>query len=102
VSPDLSHATVYFLPFGMNRDVDAVAEALGSAAGFLRSNLGKQLNLRHVPQLHFKVDTTLEQAVTLSAKINDAVADDRRRHVDDPNDAPGDAAVAAPPPATEP
>lgn len=96
VSPDLSHATVYFLPFGMNRDVEAVAEALGSAAGFLRSQLGKQLNLRHVPQLHFKVDTTLEQAVNLSAKINEAVADDRRRHVDEP----ADAAAPVPPPAT--
>ncbi|MEY4377954.1 MAG: hypothetical protein RJB26_2504 [Pseudomonadota bacterium] len=82
VSPDLSHATVYFLPFGMGKDPAPVAEGLGKAAGYLRTLVGKQLTLRHTPQLHFKLDTTLEKGMALNALIKDAVADDRRRHQD--------------------
>jgi ribosome-binding factor A len=82
VSPDLSHATVYFLPFGMGKDPAPVAEGLGKAAGYLRTLVGKQLTLRHTPQLHFKLDTTLEKGMALNVLIKQAVADDRRRHVD--------------------
>ena len=82
VSPDLSHATVYFLPFGMGKDPAPVAEGLGKAAGYLRTLVSKQLTLRHTPQLHFKLDTTLEKGMALNVLIKEAVADDRRRHVD--------------------
>lgn len=82
VSPDLSHATVYFLPFGMGKDPAPVAEGLGKAAGYLRTLVGKQLTLRHTPQLHFKLDTTLEKGMALNALIKEAVADDRRRQTD--------------------
>ncbi|MFM7066668.1 MAG: 30S ribosome-binding factor RbfA [Gammaproteobacteria bacterium] len=79
VSPDLAHATVFFLPFGLGKDPAPVAEGLGHAAGYLRTLLGRELTLRHTPQLHFKVDTTLEKGMALNALINEAVADDRRR-----------------------
>ena len=93
VSPDLSHATVYFLPFGMGKDPAPVAEGLGKAAGYLRTMVGKQLTLRHTPQLHFKLDTTLEKGMALNALIKEAVADDRRRQTDaDPAMASDDAA----------
>jgi ribosome-binding factor A len=82
VSPDLSHATVYFLPFGIGKDPAPVAEGLGKAAGYLRTMVGKQLTLRHTPQLHFKLDTTLEKGMALNALIKEAVADDRRRQTD--------------------
>jgi ribosome-binding factor A len=92
VSPDLSHATVYFLPFGMGKDPAPVAEGLGKAAGYLRTLVGKQLTLRHTPQLHFKLDTTLEKGMALNALIKEAVADDRRRQTDaDPSATSDDA-----------
>ena len=51
--------------------------------------VGKQLTLRHTPQLHFKLDTTLEKGMALNALIKEAVADDRRRQTDaDPSAAP--------------
>jgi ribosome-binding factor A len=102
VSPDLSHATVYFLPFGMGKDPAPVAEGLGKAAGYLRTLVGKQLTLRHTPQLHFKLDTTLEKGMALNALIKEAVADDRRRQTDtEPSSTSEDAAAAtvADPPA---
>jgi ribosome-binding factor A len=94
VSPDLSHATVYFLPFGMGKDPAPVAEGLGKAAGYLRTLVGKQLTLRHTPQLHFKLDTTLEKGMALNALIKEAVADDRRRQTDTELSATSDDAAA--------
>ena len=76
VSRDLSHAKVFFLPFAGARDVTAVGAALGSAAGFLRVQLKRQLKMRHVPELHFLADETIEHGAQLSALINSAVARD--------------------------
>ncbi len=79
VSRDLSHAKVYFLPFDSKRPVEEVRTALASAAGFLRIHLKKQLQIRHVPELRFLPDATIDEAARLSALINTAVASDERR-----------------------
>lgn len=96
VSRDLSHAKVYFLPFDSKRDAAEVGEALGAAAGFLRSHLRKKLTMRHVPQLHFVADESIDRAAKLSALINTAVARDAATHVDDRPAAETDDARAAP------
>ena len=74
---DLSAARVWFLPFGKTRAVDEQLAGLKSAAGFLRGELARQLGLRHAPRLEFLLDTTLEQAQSLTRLINAAVAADR-------------------------
>ena len=76
VSRDLSHAKVYFLPFDARRSATEVGAALASAAGFLRVHLKKQLQMRHVPELHFIPDETIDRAARLSALIDAAVARD--------------------------
>jgi len=79
VSRDLSHAKVFFLPFDAKRPVEEVRTALASAAGFLRIHLKKQLQIRHVPELRFVPDQSIDEAARLSALINSAVASDARR-----------------------
>lgn len=103
VSRDLSHAKVFFLPFDSKRPVEDVTAALSSAAGFLRVHLKKQLAMRHVPELHFLPDKTIDEAARLSALINTAVASDARRAAEAPpvaadGDAPGEAAEDEPAP----
>jgi ribosome-binding factor A len=83
VSRDLSHAKVFFLPFDTSRDAREVLAALGSAAGFLRVQLKRQLGIRQVPELHFQLDESIDRAARLSSLINAAVASDVARHVDD-------------------
>jgi ribosome-binding factor A len=83
ISRDMSHAKVFFLPFDRQRDPAEVGRALASAAGFLRSHLRKQLAMRHVPELHFLADESIERAAKLSALISTAVRADEARHVDD-------------------
>jgi ribosome-binding factor A len=84
VSRDMSHAKVYFLPFDQQRDAAEVGHALASAAGFLRSHLRRLLSMRHVPELRFLPDESIERGAKLSALINAAVRDDESRHVDEP------------------
>jgi ribosome-binding factor A len=76
VSRDLSHAKVYFSTLGGQDAADRSLEVLQGAAGFLRHLLGQRLTMRHVPQLHFKQDHSLEQGARLSALIESAVRAD--------------------------
>jgi ribosome-binding factor A len=79
VSPDLSHAKVFFTGGG---DAAAVQAALGHAAGFLRRELKHALGMRQVPELHFTIDESIERGARLSQLIDQAVASDRSRHID--------------------
>jgi len=82
VSPDLSHAKVYFTPFAGGGDAEQELKALQHGAGFLRRELKMALGIRQVPELHFEIDTSIEKGARLSALIDEAVASDRARHVD--------------------
>ena len=78
VSRDLSHAKVYFSTLG---DADKMQEAhqvLKGAAGYLRHMLGRTLTMRSVPELHFHIDTSLEQGAHLSALIDAAIQSSNR------------------------
>jgi len=77
VSRDLSHAKVFFSTLGEQQDADNSLKVLQGAAGFLRHLLGQRLVMRHVPQLHFKQDHSLEDGARLSALIDSAVRADR-------------------------
>lgn len=80
VSRDLSHAKVYvtFLEPDESQVVSGM-QALGHAAGFLRSGLAKRLKMRAVPELRFIHDTSVSHGLHLSELIEQAVEQDRRR-----------------------
>ncbi len=67
-------------------DDERVAEnlkILKRAAGFLRGQIARRIKLRHVPELRFHYDASLERGQRLSSLIDEAVADDRSRHDDE-------------------
>lgn len=60
VSRDLGHAWVYISVFEDNEeDRNAVLAALEKAAGFVRSQIGKRIRLRHIPEIHFVFDRSI-------------------------------------------
>lgn len=83
VSRDLAYAKVYIGVLEMADDPADVLAGLRHAARFLRARLGDSLRLRVVPELRFIEDRTEREAQRLSELIEDAVAEDRRRHGDD-------------------
>ena len=72
LSRDHSHAKVFFTVLGA--DSTPALEGLSRAAGFLRSELSRQLTTRKVPELHFAFDDSVERGVRLSRLIDEAVA----------------------------
>ena len=62
VTKDLRHARIYFNLLGGREDKSDVLAGLESATGFIRSKVGKQLNLRFVPNLEFFYDETPDEA----------------------------------------
>jgi ribosome-binding factor A len=88
VSRDLGHAKVFITVMG-EETPDAVQQslkALNSAASFLRLHLGRSMQLRSVPQLHFNFDESVSRGVHLSALIERAVAEDRmHKEADEPD-----------------
>ena len=51
LSGDNQHASVFYTVMGDQKAADDTAAALGSATGLLRSEVGKQLRLRHTPRI---------------------------------------------------
>jgi ribosome-binding factor A len=72
VSGDLGLATVYFNMLGLDDDPGPVQEAFEQARGFFRSQVGRVLQLRRVPDLRFRYDTSAKRAVELGKLIDDA------------------------------
>ena len=63
VTKDLRQARIYFTILGGGSgNKDAVLAGLKSALGFIRSKIGKRLNLRHVPSIEFLYDESVDQA----------------------------------------
>ena len=60
VSPDLRLAWVYVTVLGDEDDAKKSLDGLTSAAGFFRHNLKETISLRYIPELRFKLDTSLE------------------------------------------
>lgn len=59
VTNDLSQAKVYLSVFGDEAQQSDSLKAIEKAGGFLRSEIGKAIRLRHTPELIFKVDESV-------------------------------------------
>jgi ribosome-binding factor A len=76
LSRDLSVARVYFTMLDPNADPAPAIEGLRRASGFLRSRLGRELQVRHVPELRFVHDDSAEQGARISELIDSAMHTD--------------------------
>lgn len=78
-SPDLRHANIFCIPLGDQSAERAreVAEGLNRAAAFLRGRLGKQIEMKFTPQLHFIADDSYDSALAMDALLASARQRDR-------------------------
>jgi ribosome-binding factor A len=71
VTRDMKYATVYVqVPGDEDRKKQAL-EGLASAAGFMRSRLGRELRVRRAPELRFEVDRTQERAMRIHELLSE-------------------------------
>lgn len=89
-SPDLRHATVFVEPLG-GAHADTVVAGLNRAAKFLRGHLGRSIDMKFTPDLHFVKDQSFDTATRMNALFaNPEVARDLAVQDDAPDeDAPG-------------
>ena len=83
VAPDLKTCKVWISVLGSEEDRDNTLKGLKSASGFIRHELALRMNLRNTPELTFISDTTAEYGVDMIHKIDEIIAEDEARHVDD-------------------
>jgi len=73
VSPDLSHAKVFFTLLEKH-NLEPTLEGLQRSSGFLRSQLAKRIKLYTTPELRFAYDESVERGDRLSRLIDSANA----------------------------
>lgn len=59
VSGDIRHAKVYVSVMGDESAQKETLKALQSASGFLRNEVGRALQIRYTPELHFALDESI-------------------------------------------
>jgi ribosome-binding factor A len=58
---DLRHAKVFVSVFGTEEERASSLAALRSATGFLRREVAQRVTFRHMPELEFHLDSSIEQ-----------------------------------------
>ena len=86
VADNLRDARVYVIAEGTEEEKAAAFKALQKAAPYVRRQLGRSLNLRYTPELHFVRDTVEESATRVEALLSQLAQDGDRPA------APGEAA----------
>ena len=76
VAPDLKTCKVWVTVMGNEEDRERTLEGLKSAAGYIRSTLAKELNMRYTPEIRFIMDDSIEYAINMSKKIDEITAKD--------------------------
>jgi ribosome-binding factor A len=80
VTGDLREATVFYTVLGDDTEQTETAEALESARGMLRTEVGRQTGVRHTPSLAFVADAIPETARHVDDLLRQAQAADERVH----------------------
>ena len=73
VTPDLKECKAYISVLGDEQAQADTLAGLRSAAGFIRRELARSINLRNTPEITFYMDQSIEYAINMSKKIDDVM-----------------------------
>lgn len=79
VSGDLRHAKIYVSIYGSEDDQDQAMAGLRSAGGYIRSEIGKRVNLRFAPEVTIHQDRSLERGAEMLALLDRIAREDQAR-----------------------
>lgn len=74
-SPDLRTAKVYISVLDTEAVQEKTVEALRKGSAFIRARLRDKITLRHIPQLKFHLDHSIERGVRISRLIDEMAAE---------------------------
>ncbi|MEQ8201896.1 MAG: 30S ribosome-binding factor RbfA [Syntrophomonadaceae bacterium] len=70
VPQDISHARVYISILGDEEKQNETMQALQKARGYIRSELAHGLQIRHAPEIEFRLDKSIEQGIRISTLLD--------------------------------
>ncbi len=70
VSSDLSYAKIYVTVFDKDK-IKSTMEALNNASGFIRKKLADRIDIRHIPELSFVYDESIDYGKSIEDKIEE-------------------------------
>ena len=86
VTRDLRRAVIFVSVMGTDSEKAATLQGLGSLASHLKSHVGRALRLRVAPELHFKMDESVQRAARIEELLHQV-----REGTPPNNDGAGDA-----------
>lgn len=94
VTPDIRSARAHVSVFGTDEERRNTIEALQSANGFIRHHLKPRLRMRHIPEIEFVEDRSMEHADQIGRTLRHL--DDERQHLRERASETGDVATREP------
>jgi len=73
VTPDLKECKAYISVLGDEQAQADTLAGLKSAAGYVRRELARSINLRNTPEITFCMDQSIEYAINMSKKIDEVM-----------------------------
>jgi ribosome-binding factor A len=86
VSGDLRHTKVFVSVMGNAEEQALTMKALRHASGFLRHELATRIVLRYMPELVFKLDTSIEEGARILALIQQIEQEEQQKAGTEPNE----------------
>lgn len=71
VTNDLRYAKAYISVMGDEETKKRAMQGLKSAAGFIRREMGRRVDLRCTPEFIFELDTSIEHGANIEKLLND-------------------------------
>jgi ribosome-binding factor A len=78
LSDDLRHAKVYYSYLGSAGERNGVQEFFDREKGRIRSLVGKGLHIRHIPEMEFTFDPSVEEGMRIEELLNQVRKDDEQ------------------------
>src|SRR5690606_15860806 len=75
VSGDLRHVKIFVSVYGDETEKSATMEALERASGFVRTEVGRRIRLRHTPEIRFVFDASMERGARIFQLLREVGAD---------------------------
>lgn len=79
VSQDLKYARIYVSVLGTPEEQKKTMAALESGRGFIRREIGQRLDLRSVPEIQFRLDTSAEYSDRINRLLNELKVEETSR-----------------------
>lgn len=75
---DLRHAKVFISVFGSDEEQQETLAVLSKAVGFVRTEVGRRIRLRHTPQISFLLDKSIAYGAHINRVLREQIG---RAHV---------------------